>query len=37
VTARKCQKAGFDGVEFDNVDGYTNATSLPLTGRDQLR
>ena len=34
---RKCQKAGFDGVEFDNVDGYTNPTGFPLTGHDQLR
>ena len=22
---------GFDGVEFDNVDGYTNHTGFPLT------
>jgi hypothetical protein len=25
-----------DGVEPDNVDGYTNATGFPLTGADQL-
>jgi len=27
---------GCDGVEPDNVDGYTNATGLPLTRADQL-
>ena len=25
-----------DGVEPDNVDGYTNNTGFPLTGADQL-
>jgi hypothetical protein len=25
-----------DGVEPDNVDGYTNSTGFPLTGNDQL-
>jgi hypothetical protein len=33
---RKCQDAGFDGVEWDNVDGYSNRTGLPLTYADQL-
>lgn len=32
----KCATAGFDAVEFDNVDGYTNDTGLPLTAADQL-
>ena len=31
-----CQSKGFDGVEFDNVDGYTNKTGFPLTYNDQL-
>jgi hypothetical protein len=25
-----------DGIEPDNVDGYTNNTGFPLTGQDQL-
>jgi hypothetical protein len=31
-----CAAKGFDAVEFDNVDGYLNATGFPLTGADQL-
>ncbi|HLJ34057.1 MAG TPA: endo alpha-1,4 polygalactosaminidase [Ktedonobacteraceae bacterium] len=31
-----CKSKGFDGVEFDNVDGYTNNTGFPLTYNDQL-
>lgn len=27
---------GCDGVEPDNVDGYTNSTGFPLTAQDQL-
>ncbi|OIQ72656.1 hypothetical protein GALL_457180 [mine drainage metagenome] len=27
---------GCDGVDADNVDGYTNSTGFPLTGNDQL-
>jgi hypothetical protein len=27
---------GFDAVEPDNVDGYTNSTGFPLTGAQQL-
>jgi len=34
---RMCARKGFDGVEFDNVDGYQNHTGFPLTGADQLR
>jgi hypothetical protein len=32
----KCGQAGFDGVEWDNVDGYSNRTGFPLTAADQL-
>jgi len=32
----KCAAAGFDAVDFDNVDGYTNDTGFPLTAADQL-
>jgi hypothetical protein len=32
-----CAKKGFDGVEFDNVDGYQNNTGFPITSADQLR
>jgi hypothetical protein len=32
-----CRRKGFDGVEPDNVNGYTNDTGFPLTARDQLR
>lgn len=32
----KCVTAGFDAVEFDNVDGYSNDTGFPLTAADQL-
>jgi hypothetical protein len=32
----KCAAAGFDAVEFDNVDGYTNHTGFPLTAPEQL-
>jgi hypothetical protein len=32
-----CKAKGFDAVEPDNVDGYTNHTGFPLTAADQLR
>jgi hypothetical protein len=32
-----CKSKGFDGVEPDNMDGYTNNTGFPLTAADQLR
>ncbi len=32
----RCAAKGFDGVEYDNVDGYTNDTGFPLTKADQL-
>lgn len=31
-----CRSKGFDGVEFDNVDGYSNRTGFPLTAADQI-
>jgi hypothetical protein len=31
-----CKTKGFDAVEFDNVDGYTNKTGFPLTATDQI-
>jgi len=38
ITARfqMCQQKGFDAIEADNVDGYTNSTGFPLTAQDQL-
>jgi len=38
ITARvaKCASAGFDAVDFDNLDGYENNTGFPITGADQL-
>jgi hypothetical protein len=32
-----CRAKGFDGVEPDNVDGYSNRTGFPLSPEDQLR
>ncbi len=31
-----CRQKGFDGVEPDNVDGYSNSTGFPLKAADQL-
>ena len=31
-----CRARGFDGVEFDNVNGYTNPTGFALRRADQL-
>jgi hypothetical protein len=31
-----CKAKGFDGVEPDNIDGYTNDPGFPLTYQDQL-
>jgi endo-alpha-1,4-polygalactosaminidase (GH114 family) len=33
----RCQAEGFDGIEADNMDSYTNITGFPLTYADQLR
>ena len=39
MTARfqMCASKGFDAVEPDNIDGYTNNTGFPLTAGEQLR
>ncbi len=34
--AQKCKTAGFDAMEWDNVDAYANETGLALTGSQQL-
>jgi hypothetical protein len=31
-----CKAKGADGVEPDNIDGYSNASGFPLTAADQL-
>ncbi|MFN7923776.1 MAG: endo alpha-1,4 polygalactosaminidase [Bryobacteraceae bacterium] len=31
-----CKAKGFDALEPDNVDGYSNRTGFPLTAQDQL-
>lgn len=31
-----CASKGFDAVEPDDVDGYTNSTGFPLTGAQQI-
>ncbi|MGZ4691612.1 MAG: endo alpha-1,4 polygalactosaminidase [Acidimicrobiia bacterium] len=38
MTARLdlCRQKGFDSVDADNMDGYTNTTGFPLTAGDQL-
>ena len=33
---RRCERKGFDGVEYDNVNGYENRTGFPLRRRHQL-
>src|SRR5439155_3487853 len=30
-----CRSKGFDAIELDNVDGYSNDTGFPLTAADQ--
>ena len=32
-----CKAKGFDGVEPDNVDGYSNDSGFPLTYNDQIQ
>jgi hypothetical protein len=32
-----CASKGFDAVEADNVDGYSNSSGFPLSADDQLR
>lgn len=38
ITARMdmCKAKGFDAIEPDNIDGYTNDSGFPLTGADQI-
>jgi hypothetical protein len=31
-----CKQKGFDGIDPDNIDGYTNDTGFTLTGAEQL-
>lgn len=31
-----CREKGFDAVEADNVDGYSNESGFPLTAQDQI-
>jgi hypothetical protein len=31
-----CEQKGFDAVDPDNIDGYTNDTGFPLTAAEQL-
>jgi hypothetical protein len=31
-----CKAKGFDGVEPDNIDGYSNSTGFPLMYQDQI-
>lgn len=31
-----CAAKGFDAVEPDDIDGYTNSTGFPLTGAEQI-
>ncbi|MCW2985307.1 MAG: endo alpha,4 polygalactosaminidase, partial [Conexibacter sp.] len=31
-----CRSKGFDGVEPDNIDGYSNSSGFPLSAADQL-
>jgi hypothetical protein len=33
----RCAAKGFDGIEFDNVEGYQNRSGFPLTKADQVR
>jgi hypothetical protein len=33
---QKCAKAGFDAVDFDEVEGYANNTGFPLNNTNQL-
>jgi hypothetical protein len=35
--AQKCVEAGFDAIEWDNVDSYQNRSGFPLTANDQLQ
>lgn len=32
-----CATKGFDGIEFDNINGFENDTGFPLTAEDQIK
>lgn len=32
-----CKDKGFDAVDFDNVDGFSNKTGFPITAADQAK
>lgn len=32
-----CKKKGFDGVQFDNLDGFQQSTGFPLTRKDYVK
>lgn len=32
----KCKAAGFDAIDPDNVDGYSNSSGFPLSASDQI-
>ena len=34
--ADRCARAGFDAIDWDNVDGHTQETGFPLSADDQL-
>lgn len=34
--ADRCKQAGFDAIDWDNVDGYSQDTGFPLRADDQL-
>jgi hypothetical protein len=33
---QNCKNKGFDAIEPDNIDGWSNSTGFPLTGADQI-
>jgi hypothetical protein len=35
--AQSCKQAGFDAIDWDNVDSYQNRSGFPLTANDQLQ
>lgn len=34
--AKKCRGAGFDAIDWDNVDGFTQQSGFPISGNHQL-
>lgn len=36
MRAKMCRDAGFDALDWDNVDGYTHNTGFPILGKHQL-